>query len=790
MISVFEHMRAFVFKNALSASGMCAQNDWLPCHCFNRTSRNQIKIKMEPLIHLPLTTSCQHFQRCYVGPLVMKTLKLNIRSPAVVVTQEREQFICTVWPRPDQKEGFIQIDASVTLSFDAFLKQPVLRRNHERRHYNIRPIENLKRLSQLDIRLLADGSSDLCNFANCTSQLKTVLEHLIVREHCVVSMTQFDPLARQLGISAFIVENFLIESDGSSGNEKRNPGDLGYGIVTQRTEIKIVDCTSLEKLVLSVKRKRPLIGALSEEHNFLKDLIIGCFHQREIFKRIGITVPKGILLHGPPGVGKTLLVKSVAEDCGAVIVVVNGSEVFGPHPGESEENLRKAFQKAQKKSSEGAVILFIDELDALCPKRGMDSESHENRIVAQLLTLMDGIREKHDFVVIGSTNRPNAIDPALRRPGRFDREIIISVPSTEQRKAILLVHTENLQLSPNVRLDELAEQTNGYVGADLASLCREASFRALRKINFLNICQAELDQQSKPVLNWEDFQQALASITPSTQRQTTWKVDLRPVSWDEIGGLDDVKIKLKQDLEWPLQHAESFTKLGIQTPKGVLLYGPPGCCKTTLIFHHARIGAPSIIFFDEIDSIIGNRSGGGKKGVQQRVLATLLTEMDGLGASIQDRIGGKKKICEDEQAEYDVKLEKRSNINKNIILVAATNRPELMDSALMRPGRIDRCVYVPPPDQQARHKILQVYTKKIPKKEELDLEQLAESTHLYSGADLENLCREAALIALQQDGLDACGIRQAHFLAALQATKPSLSTGQIDKYSKFRSERS
>ncbi|XP_071965192.1 ATPase family gene 2 protein homolog B-like [Antedon mediterranea] len=558
------------------------------------------------------------------------------------------------------------------------------------------------------------------------------------------------------------------------------------------------------------------VGALSKEHKLLKNLIDGCFSERETFKQIGITVPKGILLHGPPGVGKTLLVKSIAEDCMASIVLLNGSDIFGPRPGESEENLRKAFQKAQKKAANGAVILFIDELDALCPKRGMDSGSHENRVVAQLLTVMDGIGEKHDFVVIGATNRPNAIDPALRRPGRFDREIVISVPSREQRQEILQIHTNKLHLASSVKLDRLAEMTNGYVGADLASLCREASFQALHRINLSTITAGH---QTKPIVNWDDFQQALGLIAPSTQRQASWKVDLRPVSWEDIGGLDDVKSKLKQDLEWPLQHAESFVKLGIQTPRGVLLYGPPGCCKTTLvkaaatscnatffsvsaaqlfspyvgdsektvaeIFHHARIGAPSIIFLDEIDSIIGNRSQGGKKGVQQRVLSTLLTEMDGLGVSIQDRVGRNEKICEEDETELNMKVVKNNDMNKNVIVVAATNRPELIDSAIMRPGRLDRIVYVPPPDYEARLRILQVYTKKIPQTEELNLEEIAKETVLYSGADLENLCREAALTALQQDGLGVSGVTQSHFKTALITTKPSLSTSQVEKYSKF-----
>ncbi|KAJ3040816.1 hypothetical protein HDV00_010431 [Rhizophlyctis rosea] len=511
----------------------------------------------------------------------------------------------------------------------------------------------------------------------------------------------------------------------------------------------------------------------------------------ELVARMGIEVPKGVLLYGPPGVGKTLLVSTIAQACGAKLFTIHGPEVFGAYIGDSERHLRDKFNEAREVAvtSKCPCILFIDELDALTPHRS-NAQQHESRVVAQLLTLMDGISSRGRLIVIGATNRPNAIDPALRRPGRFDREVSIDVPSEEARLAILKGILKDMPVDPEVDIAKLAKETNGYVGADLAAMCRETALHAVQNWR---------GGESNPKIPPSSFAHALHTTSASTLRTTCISVDR--VTWSDIGGLDDVKQKLQQAVEWPIIYRDTFKRLGLASPRGVLLYGPPGCSKTTLVkviastsgasfhsvngaalyspfvgdsereirttFARARASAPSIIFFDEVDAIVGKRSlekssgggggGGGRGGdsVQERVLSALLNEMDGIEAA------------------------------RGVLVVGATNRPDMIDAALMRPGRFDRILYVPPPSQSARHQILKIYTKSMPISPAVDLEVLSgDLTERYTGADLKGVCREAAMEALRES-LGGGFVEARHFEAALKAISPTLSDEMVRQYRQF-----
>jgi transitional endoplasmic reticulum ATPase len=526
------------------------------------------------------------------------------------------------------------------------------------------------------------------------------------------------------------------------------------------------------------------IGGLHEEIKKIREMVELPMRHPELFTRIGIEPPKGVLLYGPPGSGKTLLAKAVANESGARFTAINGPEVMSKWYGQSEENLRKIFEEAEK---DAPAIIFFDEIDAIAPKREEVSGEVERRVVSQILTLMDGLKSRGKVIVIAATNRPNAIDPALRRPGRFDREIEIGVPDQKGRKEVLQIHTRNMPLSDDVSIDWLSQVTYGFVGADLESLCKEAAMLSLRR-NLPGLSwKKEVELPAKTLeairVTKNDFQNALKMVEPSAMREVM--VEIPKVKWSQVGGLGDAKQNLKEVVQWPLEHPEAFDRMGIKPPKGVLLYGPPGTGKTLLakavanesganfisikgpevfskwvgesekkireIFKRAKQVAPTIIFFDEIDAIAPRR-GGGDSGtrVTENVVSMILTEMSGL---------------EDLH---------------NVVVIAATNRPDMIDPALMRPGRFDRQILVPAPDEKAREDIINIHTKSMPVKD-VSIKKLVEETDGYSGADIEALVREAGLFALRKD-FKAKHVMPSDFKKAMEHVTPSINQDMVKFY--------
>ncbi|ELY86094.1 CDC48 family AAA ATPase [Natrinema altunense] len=544
------------------------------------------------------------------------------------------------------------------------------------------------------------------------------------------------------------------------------------------------------------------IGGLDDELDQVREMIELPMRHPELFQQLGIEPPKGVLLHGPPGTGKTLMAKAVANEIDANFETISGPEIMSKYYGESEEQLREVFEEAEENAPS---IIFIDELDSIAAKREEAGGDVERRVVAQLLSLMDGLEERGRVTVIAATNRVDAIDPALRRGGRFDREIEIGVPDKEGRKEILQVHTRGMPLDEEIDLDQYAESTHGFVGADLESLARESAMNALRRI------RPELDLESEEIdadvldsleVSERDFKEALKGIQPSAMREVF--VEVPDVTWNDVGGLGDTKEQLRETIQWPLDYPEVFEQMDMQAAKGVLMYGPPGTGKTLLakavaneaqsnfisikgpellnkyvgesekgvreVFEKARSNAPTVIFFDEIDSIAGERGQRqGDSGVGERVVSQLLTELDGL-----------------EELE-------------DVVVIATTNRPDLIDSALLRPGRLDRHVHVPVPDEDARKAIFEVHTRNKPLAESVDLEWLAGETEGYVGADIEAVCREASMAASREfinsvepeemdDTIGNVRIGKQHFEHALEEVNPSVSPDTREQYEELEDE--
>ncbi len=635
----------------------------------------------------------------------------------------------------------------------------------------------------------------------------------------------------------------------------------GVVIVSRNTAIELK-----EKPAEEIRRAVPDvtyedIGGLKRELRLVREMIELPLKHPELFQRLGIEPPKGVLLYGPPGTGKTLIAKAVANEVDAHFISISGPEIMSKYYGESEQRLREIFEEAKENAPS---IIFIDEIDSIAPKREEVTGEVERRVVAQLLALMDGLEARGQVIVIGATNRPDAIDPALRRPGRFDREIEIGVPDREGRKEILQIHTRGMPLEPEYNrrdviavletlkrddrfdkkiieklieevekakdeagiaeklkahddvyrevkaklidkmLDELAELTNGFVGADLEALAKEAAMHALRKRMERGEIDIEAEEIPEEVLESlvvtkEDFMEALKNIEPSAMREVL--VEVPRVRWDDVGGLEHAKQELREAVEWPLKYPEVFAAANIKPPKGILLYGPPGTGKTLLakavanesnanfisvkgpellskwvgesekhvreMFRKARQVAPCVIFFDEIDSLAPRRGSLGDTHVTERVVSQLLTELDGLEEL------------------------------KDVVVIAATNRPDLIDPALLRPGRIERHIYIPPPDKEARKEIFKIHLRGKPLADDVDIDWLAERTEGYSGADIEAICREAGMLAIRETikpGMSKEEAREAakklkiskrHFEEALKKVKPSLTKEDLKKYEKI-----
>lgn len=564
-----------------------------------------------------------------------------------------------------------------------------------------------------------------------------------------------------------------------------NTSPLGVVMVTDTTQVEVIpEAVEIKRLPAVTYED---IGGLREELQRVREMIELPLKHPELFDRLGIEPPKGVLLHGAPGTGKTLIAKAVANEAGANFFAINGPEVMSKWYGESEARLREIFDQAEKNAP---AIIFIDEVDAIAPKREEVTGEVERRVVATLNTLMDGLKRRGKVIVIAATNRPNAIDPALRRPGRFDREIEIGVPDRDGRKEILQIHTRGMPLAKDVNLDHYADITHGFVGADLEALAKEAAMSALRRIlPEINLEEEKIPPEilEKLQVTREDFDNAMKVVQPSAMREVL--IEVPKVHWEDIGGLEKVKQELREAVEWPLKYPGVFERMGIEAPKGILLYGPPGTGKTLLakavateseanfisvkgpellskwvgesergvreVFRKAKLAAPAVIVFDEIDALVPQRgSGYGDSHVTERVISQLLTEMDGLE-----------------------KLEK-------IVVVGTTNRPDLVDQALLRPGRFDRLIMTPPPDEKARLEILKIHTKGMPLAKDVDLEALAKQTEGYSGADLAALCREAAMSVLRKD-MKAKEVKAIHFKEAMKEVRASLTPEQVKAYENF-----
>jgi transitional endoplasmic reticulum ATPase len=679
--------------------------------------------------------------------------KLGVSSGDVIEILGKKKTSAIAWPAysEDQDPDIMRIDGFLRKNAGVSINEYVAVRKAEVK--NAMTIA----LAPVDIRLNVD--EDFANF---------VKNRLMDRTFVEGDMT----LVMMLGHPV----HFTVAKTQPHGIVKMTH-DTKFQILTEpAAEAESVPRTTYEDL-----------GGLEEEIQRIREMVELPMQHPEIFQTLGIDPPKGVLLLGPPGCGKTLLARAVANESDANFFSINGPEIISKFYGESEARLREIFQHAQQNAPS---IILIDELDSIAPKREEVTGEVERRVVAQLLALMDGLADRGNVIVIGATNRPNALDSALRRPGRFDREIEIGIPDKRGRHEILLIHSRGMPLARDVDLKVLAERTHSYTGADLAALCRETAMKALHKyLPEINLEEERIPPSvlEKMEVRMDDFMNAFKEVTPTAMREVA--VEVPVVHWDEVGGLEEVKEKLKEAVEWPLKNPEIFTRMGIRPPKGILLVGPPGCGKTLLaravateseanfitikgpevfskwvgesekaireVFRKARMAAPAVIFFDEFDSLVPRRGMGyADSGVSERVISQLLTEMDGI-ISLED-----------------------------VVIIAATNRPDIVDPAVLRPGRFDRLIYVSEPDEKARLEIFKLYTKSMPLATDVDIAHLANTSKSYSGADIDALCREAAMHALRRD-VNSKEVTLADFQKATEKIGPSIQSDMEAWYKSF-----
>ncbi len=684
---------------------------------------------------------------------------LNIEPGEFVVIEGRRRTVAKVWrSKPeDEGKGIIRIDN-------------ILRRNAG----------------------VSLGDKVSVYKAEVVPAVRVVIAPVIQKGHRVKYAGDFGEYAKKALLKRAMVEGDHIQIPGITlyGGHgimfkivKTVPRDIV--IITMDTRVEVLEEPATERYEELHRVAYEDIGGLKEELKKVREMIELPLRHPEIFERLGIDPPKGVILYGPPGTGKTLIARAVANESGAHFISINGPEIMSKYYGESEKQLRQIFEEAEKNAPS---IIFIDEIDAIAPRRDEVTGEVERRVVAQLLTLMDGLKERGHVIVIGATNRIDAVDPALRRPGRFDREIEIGIPDREGRKEILQIHMRGMPIEGGDEekekiIEELASLTHGYVGADLAALVREAAMRALRryldKIDLDKPIPTELLE--KMVVKREDFKEALKEIEPTTLREVM--IEIPTVKWEDIGDLEEIKRELREAIEMPLKEPEKFKKMGIRPPKGILLYGPPGCGKTLLakaiateseanfisikgpeimskwvgesekairkIFKKAKQASPCIVFLDEIDSIAPRRGMHTDSGVTERIVNQLLTSIDGLESM------------------------------EGVVVIAATNRPDMIDPALLRAGRFDRLIYIPPPTKEARRKILEVHTRNMPLGEDVDLDKIAEMSEGYVGADIENLCREAGMMAIRDNSEK---VYMKHFLEAMKKIHPSVDEETIKYY--------
>jgi len=694
-----------------------------------------------------------------VDPAVMEALGLNAGD--VVQIEGKKKTVALVWPgyNEDANRGVIRIDGTIRRNAQASIDEKVAIRK-----VPVKPAQKIAFAPTEELRIM--GGEEY---------LSQSLEGRAVTRGDVI---QINVMGRKIDL---IVVSFSPTSDAV--------------LVHRTTEVKISEKPVKETQSNIPKVTYEDIGGLGDEVKRVREMIELPLRHPELFERLGVEAPKGVLLHGPPGTGKTLLAKAVAGETNANFVTIGGPEIMSKFYGESEERLREIFKQAQENAP---TIIFIDEIDSIAPKREEVSGETERRVVAQLLSLMDGLEARGKVVVIGATNRPNALDPAIRRPGRFDREIEINPPNREGRLDILQIHTRGMPLEGDVELETLADLTHGYVGADLSALTKEAAMHSLRRVlpeMDLDVEQIPMDVLSKITVTKDDFFAALREMQPSSLREVF--IETPNVKWEEIGGLVEAKRELQEAVEWPLKYASVFEHMSATPPKGVLLYGPPGTGKTLLAkavatesqanfinvkgpeflskwvgesekavretFRKARQASPCIIFMDEIDSIAPVRGGEADSHVTERVISQMLTEIDGLQSL------------------------------HNVVVIAATNRPDMLDPALLRPGRFDRLVRIPAPDLEGRKQILHIHTAKKPLADDVEIDDLARRTDGYSGADLAALTNEAVMLAIRAlvaknkditpDELSEAKISMAYFNQALEKVKP-VSRSDLGRYPK------